>query len=117
MAWTNDLEDLGFFYRQYERLMAHWRCVLPGRMFEIDYEDLIADQENMSRKLIGHIGLPWDDACLDFHNSERGVRTASVSQVRKPIYKSSVAAWRKYEKHLAPLKRVLELDDQDSVVA
>ncbi|MFQ5625191.1 MAG: sulfotransferase [Methyloligellaceae bacterium] len=113
LAWTNDLEDLGFFYRQYERLMAHWRCVLPGRMFEVDYEEMVADQENMSRKLIGHIGLPWDDACLDFHNSKRGVRTASVSQVRKPIYKSSLAAWRKYEKHLAPLKRALGLDEQD----
>lgn len=117
MIWTNDLEDLGVFYRQYERLMAHWRAVLPGRMFEIDYEEMVSDQENMSRKLIQHIGLPWDDACLDFHKSKRGVRTASVSQVRKPIYTSSVAAWQNYEKHLAPLKRALDIDGQDTVGA
>lgn len=110
LAYTNDLENLGYFYRQYERLTAHWRAVLPGRMFELDYEELISNQEDMSRRLIDHVGLAWDDACLEFHTSKRSVRTASVSQVRQPIYKSSVAAWKKYERHLDPLKRALGID-------
>lgn len=117
LAWTNDLEDLGFYYRQYERMADHWRAVLPGRMFEVNYEDMVADQERMSRKLIEHVGLPWDDACLDFHKSERGVRTASASQVRKPIYKSSIGAWRNYAQHLTPLKKALGIDASDPSAA
>lgn len=108
LAYTNDLADLGFYYRQYQRLMAHWREVLPGRMFEVEYEQMVQDQEGMSRRLIGHLGLEWDDACLDFHKTARSVRTASVGQVRKPVYASSVGGWRKYEKHLGPLREALE---------
>lgn len=111
LAYTNDLENLGYFYRQYERIMAYWRAVLPDRMLELDYEDLVVNQEEVSRKLIDHVGLAWDDACLKFHTSNRSVRTASVSQVRQPIYKSSVAAWKNYETHLDPLKRALGIDD------
>ncbi|MFQ5625192.1 MAG: sulfotransferase [Methyloligellaceae bacterium] len=108
LVYTNDLEDLGFFYCQYERLMAHWRAVLPGRMLEVDYEEVVTDQENISRKLIGHIGLPWDDSCLEFHKSANSAITSSLSQVRKPVYTSSVAAWRKYGTHLSPLQRALD---------
>ncbi|MGI9385909.1 MAG: tetratricopeptide repeat-containing sulfotransferase family protein, partial [Methyloligellaceae bacterium] len=111
LAWTNDLEDMGFYYREYERIADHWRDVLPGRMFEVNYEDIVADHEGMSRKLIEHVGLSWDDACLDFHKSERGVQTASAAQVRKPIYNSSIGAWRNYAKHLAPLRQALGIDD------
>ncbi|MDH3580664.1 MAG: sulfotransferase [Hyphomicrobiales bacterium] len=114
LVYTTDLEDLGFFYRQYERLADHWNTILPGRMFEVNYEELIAKQEKISRKLIEHVGLPWDDACLEFHKSDKSAITASISQVRKPIYKSSVAAWRNYEKHLAPLKQALGIDASDS---
>jgi tetratricopeptide (TPR) repeat protein len=111
LGYSNDLEELGLYYRQYERLMAHWSEVLPVRLFEVDYEDMVSSQEEMSRRLIDYIGLPWDDACLDFHKAKRSVRTASDAQVRKPIYGSSVAVWRNYEKHLAPLKRALGIDE------
>lgn len=111
LAYANDLADLGFYYRQYERLMAHWREVLPGRVFEVQYEEMVDNQEEMSRAVIDHIGLEWNDACLEFYKLERSVRTASHSQVRKPVYKSSVEGWRKYEKYLGPLLEELEADD------
>lgn len=107
LVYSNSFEDLGLYYREYERLMEHWRSVLPGRMFELDYENLIDDQEGVSRSLIEHIGLPWDDACLEFYKSKKSAITASINQVRSPIYKSSVAGWRNYEKYLGPLKDAL----------
>jgi tetratricopeptide (TPR) repeat protein len=99
-----DLTELGQYYHDYHELMAHWRAVLPdGSFYDIQYEDIVADTENQARKLIEYCGLPWDDACLDFHKLERSVKTASVTQVRKPIYNSSVERWRAYEQHLGPL--------------
>ena len=99
-----DLQDIGRYYRNYATLMAHWRTVLPtGSFYEIQYEDIIADAEGQSRALIDYCGLTWDDACLEFHKTERNIRTASVTQVRQPIYKTSVEKWRHYEKHLGPL--------------
>ncbi len=101
---TYDLAELGRYYADYARLMAHWRSVLPPDAFlDIVYEDIVADQEKASRRLLEWCGLEWNDACLDFHKTERQVRTASVTQVRQPIYTSSVERWRKYEKHLGPL--------------
>lgn len=111
LGYSNDLEELGLYYRRYERLMAYWREILPSRLFEVDYEEMVSNQEEMSRRLIDHIGLPWDDACLDFHKARRSVRTASDAQVRKPIYGSSVAVWRNYEKHLMPLRRALGVEE------
>jgi tetratricopeptide (TPR) repeat protein len=105
--YAYDLSDLGAYYREYERLMVHWRETLPLPMFEVAYEDLIADQERVSRELITFCGLEWDDACLRFHETERLVRTASYWQVRQPIYDSSVERWRNYDAHLAPLRRAL----------
>ncbi|MDH4228166.1 MAG: sulfotransferase [Nitrospirota bacterium] len=107
LAYSNDLSHLGFYYRQYERLMAHWREVLDLRMLEVDYEELVADQERVSRALVTFAGLEWDDACLQFHKTRRTVSTASAKQVRKPIYKGSVERWRRYEKHLGPLLEAL----------
>jgi hypothetical protein len=99
-----DLAELGRYYVDYARLMAHWRSVLPaGSFLEVQYEDIVADQESQARRMIAHCGLDWDDACLDFHDSKRSVRTASVTQVRQPIYQSSVERWRPYEKFLGPL--------------
>jgi len=99
-----DLAELGRYYRNYARLMDHWRAVLPaGAFYEVQYEDLVADNERQARALIAYCGLEWDDACLDFHKTERSIRTASVTQVRQPIYTSSVERWRKYEAHLGPL--------------
>ena len=102
--FTYDLAELGRYYVDYARLMEHWRKVLPdGAFLDVRYEDIVADQEAQSRRLIEYCGLEWDDACLDFHQSKRAVRTASMAQVRQPIYKSSVERWRPYEKFLGPL--------------
>jgi tetratricopeptide (TPR) repeat protein len=102
-----DLADCGRHYLQVERLTAHWLKVLPLRMIEIQYEDLVADLELHSRRLIDFLGLDWEPACLEFHRTERAVLTSSVWQVRQPIYTRSVARWRHYEKHLGPLLEVL----------
>jgi len=103
-----DLSDIGRYYRSYAELMAHWHKVLPaGAFYEIQYEDLVSDQEGQARALLNYCGLPWHDACLDFHKTERNIRTASVTQVRQPIYKSSVEKWRHYERHLGPLLEAL----------
>ncbi len=101
---TYDLAELGRMYRAYARLMAHWRSVVPrDRLFEVRYEDLVADTEAQARRLVEFCDLPWDDACLSFHKTDRVVRTASLMQVRQPVYSSSVARWRHYEKFLGPL--------------
>lgn len=105
-----DLAELGRYYRAYEKLMAHWRSALPpGAMLEIQYEDLIDDLESHARRLIEYAGLEWDPACLDFHRTQRPVRTASVAQVRRPIYKTSVGRWRGHEQRLKPLLEALEI--------
>jgi len=101
---TYDLAELGRYYVDYFHLMQHWRKLLPGGAFlDVQYEDVVADQEAQSRRLIEYCGLEWNDACLDFHKNERAVSTASAIQVRQPIYKSSVERWRSYEKFLGPL--------------
>lgn len=102
-AYNADLEKLGRYYRAYHRLMAHWHKVLPGRIFDSQYETLVENQEEQSRKLIAHCGLEWDDACLNYTENERAVTTISRWQVRQPIYKSSMKRWKPYEKHLGPL--------------
>jgi len=109
-GYNSNLEKLGLYYRQHVRLMDHWKSVLPIDILESRYEDLIADQEAMSRRLIDHIGLEWDDVCLQFHEQERSVKTFSRWQVRQPIYTTSVKRWKRYDKHLEPLK--LALGDQ-----
>jgi tetratricopeptide (TPR) repeat protein len=105
---TYDLGELGRYYKRYEQLMAHWRRVLPkDRILDVQYEDVVTALEGQSRRIIAHCGLPWDDRCLAFHETKRPVRTASASQVRRPIYKSSLGRWRVYEKHLGPLLTTL----------
>lgn len=99
-----DLRELGRYYRSYLKVMAHWREVLPpGSFYELQYEQLVANQEEESRKLISYCGLDWNDACLSPDKTERNVKTASVTQVRQPVYTSSVERWRVYEKYLGPL--------------
>lgn len=106
---TYDLAELGRYYRHYRDLMAHWHRVLPtGRLFEVRYEELVDDMESVARCLVTHCGLAWNARCLDFHRTERPVRTASAAQVRQPIYKSSVGRWRRYENLLGPLLSELE---------
>jgi hypothetical protein len=105
MNYTFDLSDLVHYYREHQRIMAHWRAVLPpGFILEVPYEELVGDQETWSRKMLDFIGLEWDPRCLEFHSNARQVGTASAWQVRQKIYRSSVARWRNYEKFLGPLK-------------
>ena len=106
-GYNSDLTVLGQYYREYSALMDHWRDVLPLKFFELNYEDMVADQEGMSRKLIDFVGLEWDDACFEFFNTERTVATPSRWQVRQPIYTTSVKRWKRYEAHLDPLKEAL----------
>lgn len=106
-AYSRDLADLGHHYAHYQHLMQHWREVLPGRMLEIDYEDLVENQEEVSRQLIDFVGLPWDEACLRPQDVKRTVLTASVWQVRQPVYKRSAGRWKNYEPHFGPLKEAL----------
>jgi len=107
-GWSYDLAELGRHYVGYARLMQHWRSVLPaGAFLDLSYEDLVADQEGQTRRMIDYCGLEWDDACLDFHRNKRSVSTASLIQVRQPISSSSVERWRHYEKFLGPLLEAL----------
>ena len=106
-GYNGDLETLGHYYHAYVDLMDHWERVLPGRILHSRYEDLIDDQTAASRRLIAWTGLAWDDACLSFQNTERMVKTPSRWQVRQPIYKTSMASWKKYAAHLQPLQKVL----------
>jgi hypothetical protein len=106
--FTFDLAELGEFYDGYRALMQHWRTSLPpSRFIEIDYEDVVDDLEGNARKLIEFCGLPWDDACLAFHKNSRQVRTASMAQVRQPIYRNSIGRWEPYAERLAPLLNAL----------
>jgi tetratricopeptide (TPR) repeat protein len=108
LEFTYDLAELGRFCRAYRTLMEHWREVLPcGVMLEVQYEELVDNLEEHARRIVAHCGLEWDDRCLSFHETERPVRTASVTQVRSPIYHSSIGRWRRYERQLQPLLREL----------
>ncbi|HHH43379.1 MAG TPA: sulfotransferase family protein [Gammaproteobacteria bacterium] len=107
--YSYDLYNLGVYYRGYEKIMQNWRNVLSIPMLEVQYEEMVVDQENVSRRLIEFCGLEWDDRCLKFHENERFVGTASYDQVRRPIYTSSVRRWENYEKYIGPLREALEL--------
>lgn len=106
-SYNTDLQALGLYYREYDRLMRHWTEVFPDRIFENRYETLVEDQEAQSRRLIDYLGLPWDDACLRFFEREGAVTTPSRWQVRQPIYKSSVKRWKNFEGEIAPLIEAL----------
>lgn len=106
--FTNDLTELGEYYRLYEEAMAHWRGILPpGTLHEVRYEDLVADLEPEVRALLDFCGLDWDGACLHFQDNARAVSTASVFQVRQPVYRSAVGRWKRYAAHLEPLQKAL----------
>lgn len=114
-AYKWDLESLAAWYEQYQRLMAHWRSVLPpGVMYESQYEDLVEDVEGESRKIMEFLGLEWEPGQLEFYKQDRAVFTASKWQARQPIYKSSKERWRVYEKHLGPLMPLLKYAPQQT---
>ncbi len=109
--FTMDLADLAHYYREHRRLIAHWMRVLPpGTLLEVPYAELVAHQEEWTRRILEFIGLEWDERCLQFHTTERPVLTASFWQVRQKIYNSSVGRWRGYEKFLGPLLALREMD-------
>ena len=101
--YAYDLGLLGQYYNLYRDLMTHWHSVLPGFIYDIHYEDVVADQEPQSRALLAYCGLEWDDACLEFHKTNRPVQTASAAQTRRPMYKDFIQSWKRFEKWLAPL--------------
>jgi tetratricopeptide (TPR) repeat protein len=109
MPHSYDLTELGRYYKKYEEIMAHWHDVLPpGTLMDTNYEDMVNDLEGNARKIVDFCGLQWSDKCLDFHNSTRPVKTASVSQVRQPLYRKSMERWKAYETHLQPLIKALQ---------
>ena len=103
IPWANDAQHLASRFTQYQRLMDHWRKVLPVPVLDVVYEDLVENLESVVRRILDFCGLEWEPACLEFHRTGRPVRTASVSQVRQPIYRRSVERWRNYEQSLQPL--------------
>jgi tetratricopeptide (TPR) repeat protein len=103
IRWANDLGHIASRFAEYTRLMEHWRATLPVPVLEVSYEETVADLEGVTRRLVAWCGLEWEPACLEFHKCERPVRTASVTQVRQPLYTHSVARWKKYEPALGDL--------------
>jgi tetratricopeptide (TPR) repeat protein len=109
LSYANDLGDLAHYYAQYLRLMQHWSRVLPAEtILDVPYEGLVEDQEAWSRRMLDFAGLPWEPKCLEFHRHTRSVVTSSNWQVRQRISRSSVGRWRNYEKHVAPLRQMLQ---------
>lgn len=107
MDWCYEQKNLAVYYHAYKKLMTHWKQTLKIPIMDVSYEELVADQENISRKLMGFCDLDWSDDCLEFHKAKRFVATASYDQVRQPMYKKSVARWKNYEAHIEPLKNAL----------
>jgi len=103
IPFTYSLENLASAYRNYRRVMQHWDAVLPGKIHTVEYEQLVNRQEEVTRDLLAHCGLPWNDACLNFHQNVRTVQTSSNMQVRQPLYADSIDRWRIYKKYLGPL--------------
>jgi hypothetical protein len=113
--YAADLGQLGRYYRAYDALMAHWRAVLPeGMMIELAYERLVEDLPGETRRLLDFLELPWDERCLDFHKTERVVRTASQNQVRAPLTREGIGRWHAYIPYAGPLIEALgPLADRD----
>jgi len=116
--FTYDMTDLAMYYRQYHDIMKHWHEVLPGKVLDVHYEETVTDLETQVRRILAHCDLPFEEACVRFHENERAVRTASSEQVRKPIYKSALGHWRRFEQHLGVWQEDLAdiLDDLPEVV-
>jgi tetratricopeptide (TPR) repeat protein len=106
--FSYDLQEIGRYYIAYRRLMAHWQRTMPGMIHEVRYESLVADQRGETRRLLEFCGLPWEEACVEFHRNPTATTTASASQVRRQVYDTSVSQWRHYECWLAPLRAQLE---------
>lgn len=109
LDFTYDLGTVGRYYARYIQLMQHWQRVLPtGTILELRYEDMVTDTEGQARRLLQYLDLPWDPRCLNFHENKRVVKTVSAAQVRRPVYRSSVARWKHFETHLGPLLDIVK---------
>jgi hypothetical protein len=106
--FTYSSEDIARYYRTYLELMRHWDAVLPGQILRVWYEDVVGDLETNVRRMLGFCGLSFEPQCVEFHKTERSVRTASSEQVRQPIFRDGLSQWRNYEPWLAPLKHNLQ---------
>jgi tetratricopeptide (TPR) repeat protein len=102
-----DLMEMAEYILEYRRIMDHWDTVLPGRVLRVQYEDVVADQESQTRRLLEYCGLDWEESCMEFHNNPRPVNTASAEQVREPIYSGAVEYWKNYRSHLGPVEEIL----------
>ena len=114
-TFTYDLFELGEFYLEYDKLMRHWDEVIPGKVLRVQYEDVVENLETQVRRILEYCNLPFEEGCINFHETKRSVRTASSEQVRQPIYSQSMNTWKRFEKHIEPLKEILEplLDAHD----
>jgi hypothetical protein len=106
------MEDLAHYYRNYDTVIRHWHEVLPGKVLDVHYEETVTDLENQVRRILDHCGLPFEEACVHFHETDRAVKTASSEQVRRPIYTGALGTWRNYQRHLS-----LWIDDLDDIIA
>jgi tetratricopeptide (TPR) repeat protein len=105
--FTYDMNELALYYRQYHETMKHWHRVLPGKVLDVHYEETVGDLEAQVRRILAHCGLPFEEPCLRFNETERAVRTASSEQVRQPLYARALGTWRRYERHLGPWQEEL----------
>jgi hypothetical protein len=110
--FTYDMEDLAHYYRNYDTVIRHWHEVLPGKVLDVHYEETVTDLENQVRRILDHCGLPFEEACVHFHETDRAVKTASSEQVRRPIYTGALGTWRNYQRHLS-----LWIEDLDDIIA
>jgi hypothetical protein len=98
--FTYDMLELAAYYRQYHATMQHWHRVLPGKVLDVHYEETVTDLETQVRRILAHCGLPFEEACVRFHETQRPIKTASSEQVRQPLYTGALGYWRRYEQHL-----------------
>ena len=106
-AFSYDLLELGEYYLEYNRIMGHWHSVLPGRVLDVNYEDMVANQEDETKRILEYCELPFEQACLHFYETDRAINTASSEQVRQPIYAASLNAYKRFESDLGPLIEIL----------
>jgi hypothetical protein len=105
--FTYGLEEIGRYYRTYVELMAHWDAVLPGKVLRVEHEDVVENLEANVRRILDFCGLEFESGCVEFHKTERSIRTASSEQVRQPIFKEGIDQWRHFDPWLAPLRAAL----------
>ena len=110
--FTYDMEDLAHYYRNYDTVIRHWHEVLPGKVLDVHYEETVTDLEKQVRRILDHCGLPFEEECVHYHETDRAVKTASSEQVRQPIYTGALGTWRNYQQHLS-----LWIDDLDDIIA